>query len=299
LSVCFKLLEPGINEAHERAKSLTKADFESYLQKRVKKLPEDPSQLLEEYCRAWAVENAVQPVKDHLRALAKERPNWLSESDVDRLQSASGQTLLSRCHQLIAFDLADKCLRSCGVELNAANSNYRTELEPKVNAVYLIMSGKARETPNAGRLIATALSRKDQANLHRNFNIRLSCRFRPNVDPRDGNAQWFDAQRVAARASGALVIRVEGSLNPAKGDCCDWWLLDRYSEATVQLELPRDKGLRIEKYPAEGLLRLRVVALGESAVDYAFQLQATKGSSSGATLIVCESPDSPIPEFPF
>jgi len=246
----------------------------------------------------------VQFLRSWLTDFAKRRPRWLTAKEPESWSTADAQTLLGRTKELMTYDRAAVALESCGLEVDASVANYRTALEPRLAGVELVLSGKASAEPRDAAAAAKLLSARDLTALRRNFNVKLTCRLIPAANPGDGNAQWFDAQRVTCRAPGASAIRVEGKLHAAGGDRVDWWYLDRFRPGATILSLPKLPGVRWDQFSVEGGVRLRVVALTDEPVIYSFEIHAAEKSSSGKSspepsILIYESPNSTQRKFPY
>jgi hypothetical protein len=130
--------------------------------------------------------------------------------------------------------------------------------------------------------------------------VNTKCRFFAAVDPKDPNSHWRNGARVICLPSYVKSVRVEGTLDPARNDCVDWWTLVYFHRSKVAMHFPETPGLRHEVFQVtQDLARLRVVASGKQAASYAFELRPREGGSGIQSVVIHESPSMVDVKFPF
>ena len=246
------------------------------------------------------LEKVAPDLRKELEQVAERRPVWVAPADKQKWKTANGRALYDALVQLLECEVMDEHLKQCGMGVETNTRNYREKLETTFRALEVVASGRVANDPQAAQLIARAFTTADRKRLSEALWAPLRCRFYPAVDERDANAQWFNGQRIACRAQGVSVIRVAGRLDPAAHDRTDWWILEDYNAATVTFVPEKQSAVRIEPplVTDRGTL-IRVVAAGERAAEYAFELRAAAPPPDAIKVVIYETPSRTEVKFPF
>lgn len=256
--------------------------------------------IFDQYVFDRTLRELVPEIRDGLNDLARRKPGWVPQTEQTRWKTAPGRELLDTYTELLECEVMDAHLSQCGLGLDTGVINFKTRTANWFDAVYVVTSGKAEDDPAAARRILKTLIPKDVQRLRDALSVHLRCRFYPEVDPQDPNAQWLGAQRLACLATGASSIRVEGRLDPARHDRVDWWIVEGYSPAKVNFHVEKKAGFRVDPpFIYEGGARLRVVATGEGPVDYAMEFRPARTPRSDVEVLIYESPAVAGTKFPF
>jgi hypothetical protein len=295
------LREPREKARQEADKSKPR-DWEAYLRQHRLPIPDDGSEEKSNWRQAYEMARGVElgeaEVRELLQQVATRRASWLGPQDTADWEKASPHALLPPLVQLLTLDLACECLQGFGLKVEATRQNYDTLIRAKVAGVCAAMSGdtgSGAETKGPVR----ALAPEDVLRLRQSIVVQAVCCFRPGADPADGNAQWFQGQRIYCLGRGIAGVRVEGRLDPARHDRVDWWTLPDYSPDSVRLELPAGPGVRCELFSDAGQQpQLRVWATGASAVSYALQFEP-RTPGGGQQVVIYETPSLTDVKFPY
>ena len=171
--------------------------------------------------------------------------------DKTRDLACKGTALLVRFSELRKLDAIHAHLTSCGFPPNADDRGSPKRLEPRFEAIYLIMSGTAARKTRGGKSPAEVLSVADLTKLRQMLTADLKCRFTLTAADDDENAEWYNAQRIACRGTGPI-SRVQGRLTPADHDRIDWWRLDHWEPGQTALDLPKVTTARIRAVSHRG-----------------------------------------------
>ncbi len=253
----------------------------------------------EAYLDFRILDDLAPELRRRLEELADEKSKWIEAAQRRQWANAEPMKLLDEYSRLLPYQILDEYLHDCGLDFDGNVRAYKPELEGRARAVYLILTGEAGWYTGTADTALKSLGPKDREALRTAFSVNLRCRFVPQVDPEDPNAQWNHGQRVAARAPGVSRIRVRGSLDPGGHDRVDWWLVDKYERGATPLEFNKDAGFRVETYPFDGGARLRVVATGEKRSDYALEFPAPNSTRAVQEVEICESPSRVGTKFPY
>lgn len=202
--------------------------------------------VLEKYVFYQTLKQVVPDFRSGLNELAKRKPGWVTENEQFRWKTSKGPELRDTYLELLECEIMDAHLKRCGMGFDTGSTNFKNKIQGWFEAVYVATSGKVGEDPTAARRVFKAMTPRDIQRLRELLSVRLRCRLYPQVDPRDPNAQWFNAQRIACRARGVSVIRVEGKLDPARNDRVDWWIVEDFSPTTVSFHVDKKAGFRVD-----------------------------------------------------
>jgi hypothetical protein len=284
--------------AEENANQRKSEEMAAYLKNQGAPVPKGDDALRDLYVRARALDKSAGVLREALDSLSKERPRWFTAEDRQSLAKLEVAGLVAAYQNVLAHQFADDYLHRCGLTFDSSSRNVRDNLRPMLEAVHVLMTGRLANDPESGKLVASALTSADVGQLRQSLGIQLKARFYPQADPSDPNAQWFNGQRVACRATGVSIIRVEGTLNPAAGDRVDWWILDRYDPEKTKLESSSAPGLQIDDpFVDPSGAKLRVATTGKKPISYWFEFRAEKPGQ--LKVVVQESTSVPGAKFPF
>lgn len=292
--------QPFIDEA----KQMSVAQLAAYLGEHGIQLPkpskkdQEHTALIAAYVQHKAVPAVVAELRKQCFAIAEAHPKWVGNDASAGWASAGPGTLSSALRDLFQMQLMAEYLTRHGIPYKDSERLIQ-ETGPLVDAVAEITSGQIGTDAARWRRVRDVLGPEGMNLVRKAVSVQLSVRLYPPVDPRDANSKWFLGQRVACRARDVSAIRVEGSLDPAKHDAVDWWILERYDAAEVIFEPARGEGFKIDplfRTPHGVLLRVR--ATGHAAVNYWFELRhaSNKGRFQVA---IYESPHDDQTEFPY
>jgi hypothetical protein len=292
-------IDPGDRRrAEENADKREPQQMATYVKNQGAPVPKDDGQLRELYVRARGLDKSAGVLREALDDLAKERPRWFTAEDRQALSKLGVAGLVAAYQNYLATQIADEHLHRCGLTFDSTSRAVRDNLQPMLDAVHVLASGRLADDPESGKLVASALSSNDINQLRQSLGIQLKARFYPQADPRDPNAQWFNGQRVACRATGVSSIRVEGTLDPSAGDRVDWWILERYDPEKTKLESSKAPGLQIDPpFVDDSGAKLRVAATGKKPIAYWLEFRGDKPDQ--LKVIVQESTAVPSAKFPF
>lgn len=256
--------------------------------------------LREAYVDRRALEEIAPELREKLEEIAAARPAWVPAKDRAAWGSASAGALRDDFLTLSEWEIMDEHLKRCGLGFDSNTVGFQRKLEGRIDALYLVLAGKVGENPAESARIAQVLGQEDRQKLRDTLTVQLRLRFFPEVDPEDPNAQWFNAQRVACRASGVALIRLAGSLNPAEHDRVDWWFVEGYKPSAATVSVGEGKGFQISPpFPCDGGARLRIVATGKQPAEYSIEFRPTGAPQGDRNVVVYESPSWPGAEFPY
>jgi hypothetical protein len=140
--------------------------------------------------------------------------------------------------------------------------------------LHALMTGQTPQEAEEAKAFRDVMTGGPAILLRQAVTADLRLRIYAEADSADPNAQWFHAQRVASRAVGVSSIRVEGTLDPAKGDSADWWIIERWDPANVTFTT--SSGVQFDPpHVAGGVAHLRVS--GKQAAKYWFELRVDRG----------------------
>jgi hypothetical protein len=261
---------------------------------------QDVEPLRKAYVDVRTVQQLAPEIRRKLEDLAAKRPKWVPDKDRRAWEKNDPRKLFDDYARLLPYEVLDEYLHRCGLEFDSNVGRFDRELETRARAVYLVLSGEAGWYSGDADEALKALSKVDRDALLAALGVRLRCRFVPDVDPKDPNALWCDAQRLAGRAQGVRSIRVEGKLDPGKHDRVDWWFVEKYESGATPSIAREGRGFRVDPpYPCEGGARLRVVATGAAGADYTLEFPSSTASPTDQEVVIHESPSSADLEFPF
>ncbi|HEV3005532.1 MAG TPA: hypothetical protein VGX78_13795 [Pirellulales bacterium] len=296
-----KLVEEVREHVKQHAGRTREGDMRFYLAERRGSAPDDLKELKKTYLRVRTSDETQAELAGKIQELAERRPDWYLEEVEKRTFNADVDTLRLVYRDLLFPRIAEEYLQSLTFKpiVEADDfADYVARVKKRLDGVYLVLSGQSRD-PQLAAKAEDLLGVGDSRRLRKAYFAEGVCRFFPETDPHDPNAQWFDGERIATRATGIASIRVEGRLDPRRHDRVDWWILERYDPTQVHLDWPRDAGFRVDPpYPSQHGARLRVVAAGELPVDYHFELRPAD-KHGGLKVVVYESPAKFGATFPY
>jgi len=287
------LAEPR-KQAAEEAQQGKPADLRKYLRDQGSPPPREEQALPDAYVERRTLDLGRDLLEAALEKLAADRPRWVLPDEQAAWSKATDDGLHKEYQRLLALDLAEKHLRRCGIRLDTSKRNFGVLIESKFRGLHALVSGSSASGDPA------SLTPQERADLRDALEIQAVCRFVPATDERDGNAHWFNGQRLGSSIRGVPMIRVVGALDPAHGDLSDWWRLVGFDEQRLQLRFPDQTGFRHELYQdPQKQTCLRIVATGKQGVAYTFEISSRTASSEGQAVVVHESPDQNHAKFPF
>jgi hypothetical protein len=276
-------------------------DMRLYLAERRGTVPSAQKELKATYLRVRTNDATHATLAGKVRQLAEHRPGWYQDEIIKRTFNADVEALRSLYRDLLVPQIAEEYLEGLTFKpiVEADDfAEYTTRVKKRLAGVHLVLSGQMRD-PQVAVKADDLLDASDAHRLRKAYFAEVLCRFFPETDPDDPNAQWFDGQRIASRATGIASIRVEGRLDPRRHDRVDWWNLERYDPVQVHVDWPRDAGFRIDPpYASRHGTLLRVVAVGERPVDYHFELRPAD-KHDGLNVVVHESSAKADARFPY
>lgn len=304
-------------QAELEADDKTPLQQREYLQQRKQPAPADDNRLRDQFVRQRQDDLIHADVLRRLKDLARQKDAWFTATQIKDWQQKDAARLLAEYRAVYPFEFADRSLRDIGFQLDANVVGYRNFLSAKLAAIDAVILGKTirkerepgdpasgeTEEQRAERLQAmravSALNPDQLRHLRELMTATLAVRFYTHSDKKDANSQWFNAQRVRCRALGVAAIRVQGELAPASGDRVDWWQLDGYDPAKIELKVPESERFRIDPPFVSGhTARLRVTADGGPS-KYWFEFRPATATTGKLKVIVNETNSLPNLKFPF
>lgn len=260
--------------------------------------PGDTDKLRPTYVLAKVFEGKAELLRKKLLAAAEDNPRRFTPQDKKTWDAMKGSELFLYYRKVLQTEIAEEHLTACGLDYDRSTRNAAEKIIPMFIALHSLMIGQPPDSDDDKKAMKEAMSGGSAAILRQALTADLRLRIYSGGDDRgDANAQWFNAQRVACRAAGVGSIRVEGSLDPAKGDAADWWIIEKWDPGSIQFTTSSEGGVQFDPPKVEdGVARLRVAA-GKKAAHYWFEMTASKG---GAMKVVIHESHIPAEsKFPY
>jgi len=288
------------------AQRLGREQLSAFLREREWEVPTAPTpqeelrRIRESYLGVRTVEELAPQMRRRLEELAAKRPKWFSEKDRAAWEDAEPQSLLEDYVLLLPYEILDDHQHACGLEFDGNIPNFRRRLESRARAMRLVLNGNASSNSADAAEVSKILGVEERSDLRAALTVNLRCRFLPEVDPEDSNAQWYNAQRLAARARGVASIRVEGQLDPGGHDRVDWWFVEGYKPEVTPFRASGGRRFRVDPpYLCEGGARLRVAATGNEQAKYTLEFRNSAASPDDPNVVIHESPSVAGAKYPF
>jgi hypothetical protein len=305
-AVAMKIGDPALEKKFlEEAQTMSAADLRSALQREgLADVPEGKNaeaRLRAAYARQQALKQLLPKYREKLLELAKRRPDWVTDKDKARWERNLDRAVFDDYQTLLELEQMDQYLKRCGLESETNAQNVKAKLMGRMEAVHLLISGTFGEAPSVSASGAMkALTGQEVKAIRNALEVQLRCRFVPETDPADPNAQWFNGQRVACRAHGVASIQLVGKLDPGAHDRVDWWILDGYDSAAVVMDPGKSAAYRVDPpYPVPGGAALRVAATGDEPAPYTIEFRPAARVKGELRVMVHESPGAAKPKFPY
>jgi hypothetical protein len=297
---CDELVDQARARAEAQAAKARPGEMRTFLIDRRGTAPDDAKEMKKLFVRFKIEEETLAQFGEKFQAFAQRRPNWYTDEIEKRTTDADLEAVRLLYQDLLFPRLAEEYLKELNFKpITQADDfdDYVARVRRRLEGVHLVLSGQVQDAKSKRK--AEELLGGDLQRLGKAYLADVQCRFFPQTDADDPNAQWFNGQRISCRADGVATIQVQGHLDPKHHDRVDWWIVDRYDPALVHFEWPHDAGFRIDPpYPSEHGARLRVVSTGAGPVDYRFEFRPAE-KRGGTTVSIHESPEKAGAKFPF
>jgi hypothetical protein len=257
---------------------------------------DDKDRLRTLYARAKAFEGKADLLRRKLNEAADANPRRFSAQDKKSWDAMKIGDLYIYYGKVLQTQIAEEHLARCGLDYDRSTRNAAEKIIPMFIALHSLMTGQSPQDSEEAKAVKEAMSGGSAAVLRQALTADLRLRIYSDAENTDANAQWFNAQRVACRAVGVSSIRVEGTLDPAKGDGVDWWIVERWDPASITFTTSNEGGVQFD--PAQvvdGAARIRVAA-GKKAARYWFEMKAQRGDLK---VVVHESHIPAETKFPY
>jgi hypothetical protein len=255
---------------------------------------EDRELLRRAFARLKAFEGKADLLRRKLNEVAAANPRWFSPQERKSWETMKPLELYAYYFKILQTECAKEHLENCGLVFDSNTRDVAEKVVPVFAALHAWMSG---ETSDAAKAAKDAVTGAWASKMFEALTVDLRLTIRSETDDTDPNALWFNAQRVACRATSVGSIRVEGTLDPDKGDSVDWWIIDRWEPGSIEFSTSNSDGVRFEAPEVvEGAARLKVVA-GEKAARYWFEMRSVKGGE--LKVVVHESFIPAESKFPY
>lgn len=289
----------ALENARQEADKKKDVEIRAFLNTQNLRDPTNMGEARDMYARVRAFEGKSDLLRDKLNEVAKRRPRWFDKDEKAAIAAAKHVELFTWYLEVLETEKADAALTELGLDFDRSTKGAAKNIRPMLQGAYLVATGKAADDKDAARKVSEVLTGGPVAQLRDALTVSLKCRLYAPSSVQDGNSVWYAGQRVSSRARDAATIRVQGRLDPGKGDRVDWWILLRYDQNSVVLDTSKQAGVQFDPPLVEEQgARLRVWATGDAAVDYWFELRPTDRSGQ-LKLIVHESPPSSDAKFPY
>jgi hypothetical protein len=256
---------------------------------------DDKERLKTIYARAKAFENKSELLRKKLGEAASANPRRFSPQDRDAWKAMKAGELYIYYRKVLQTELAEEHLNKCGLDYDRSTRNAAEKVVPMFLALHSLMTSQPPEDAEDQKAVKDAMSGGTAAQLRQAITVDLRLRLYSDAEGTDPNGQWFNAQHVACRANGVSSIRVEGTLDPAKGDSVDWWIIDRWDAANIQFTTSTEDGVQFDPPKVEnGAAQIRVTS--KKAARYWFEMRTDKGDMK---VVVYESFIPAESKFPY
>lgn len=285
----------AIDKARKQAEDSKMDDIRRYLSGL--KLDDDQDERARTlFMHLKAFEGKGNLLRKKLDEAADENPRRFTTQEKKSWEAMKFHELYVVYRKVLQTELAEKQLVRYGLEADRSTRNAAENVVPMLLAMHYLMTGQNPDKESE-KAVRDATTGGLMQVLRKALTVELRLRIYSDSENSDPNSQWFNAQRVACRAIGVNTIRVEGSLDPAKGDSIDWWILERWDPLSVGLVTSSDDDVRFAKPEVEnGVARLQVIA-GKKAAKYWFELKADKGGD--LKVVIGESMIPSEVKFPY
>ncbi|NQT15963.1 MAG: hypothetical protein HQ582_24625 [Planctomycetes bacterium] len=298
--------KPITDRLRPDAQRLSRAELSEFLREHewgipTAAAPEEELRLIREaYLAVRTVEELGPEMRLRLGALAAKRPKWISETDRTAWEDAAPQSLLEDYLLLLPYEILDDHQHAVGIEFDGDIRSFKRRLESRARALRLVLNGNAGLRADDAAEVTKILGAQERSDLRAALTVNLRCHFLPQVDPKDANARWYNAQRLAAGARGVASTRVEGQLDPARNDRVDWWFVEGDRTDVASFRKSGSGGFRVDPpYFCEGGARLRVTATGSQRADYTLEFRASGASPDELNVVIHESASVADSKHPF
>jgi hypothetical protein len=238
-------------------------------------------------------ERKAEVLRAKLHAAAEANPRRFSPQDKKAWEAMKPADLLEYYRKVLQTEIAEEHLSRCGLDYDRSTRNAAEKVVPMFIGLHALMTGQTPQEAEEAKAFRDVMTGGPAILLRQAVTADLRLRIYAEADSADPNAQWFHAQRVASRAVGVSSIRVEGTLDPAKGDSADWWIIERWDPANVTFTT--SSGVQFDPpHVAGGVAHLRVS--GKQAAKYWFELRVDRGDLK---VVVYESHIPVEVKFPY
>jgi hypothetical protein len=249
------------------------------------------------YARVRAFSGKADLLRKKLDEAAKANPRRFTTQEKESWKTMKFGELFAYYRMILQTEIAEEHLNKCGLDYDRSTRNAAEKVVPLFLALHQLMTGEPPESDDDKKAVKEAMTGGTVAVMKKALTADLRLRIYSDAGGGDPNAQWYNAQRVACRATGVGSIRVEGSLDPAKGDAADWWIIEKWEPGSIQFTTSTDGGVQFDPPKVEdGVAKLRVAA-GEKAVRYWFEMRAERGGD--LKVVVHESHIPAESKFPY
>src|SRR5690606_33005483 len=164
------------------------------------------------YALSKAFEGKADALRKKLNEAAEANPRRFTTQDKKAWDAMKAGDLYVYYRKVLQTEIAEEHLARCGLDFDRSTRNAAEKVIPTFLALYGMMSGETLSNPEQARAAKEAMTGGTGAVIREALNVDLRLRIYSETDSDDPNAQWFNAQRVACRATGVRTIRVEGTL---------------------------------------------------------------------------------------
>jgi hypothetical protein len=256
---------------------------------------DDEGRLRALYARAKAFEGKSELLRKKLAEAADAHPRRFTAQDRKTWDAMKLGDLYLYYSKVLQTELAEEHLDRCGLDYDRSTRNAAEKVIPLFIALHSLMTGESPKEGEEAQAVKEAMSGGTGSLLWQALTVDLRLRIYSDAETADANSQWFNAQRVACRAIGVGRIRVEGTLDPDKGDAVDWWIIERWDPNSITFTSGSDGGAQFDPpQVVEGAARLRVA--GKKAARYWFEMKTDRGDLN---VVIHESHIPAVTKFPY
>jgi hypothetical protein len=235
-------------------------------------------------------------LRKKLGEAAAANPRRFTPQDKKSWESMKVGELYEYYRMVLQTEIAEDYLKRCGLDYDRSTRNAAEKVIPMFIAMHALMTGNTPTDPEEAKAAKEAMTGGSATLLRQAITADLRLRIYSGTESTDANAQWFNAQRVACRATGASSIRVEGTLDPDKGDSVDWWIIERWDPASITFTTSSEGEVQFDPpQVVDGAARLRVAA-GTKAARYWFEMKTDRGD---LRVVIHESHIPAESKFPY
>jgi hypothetical protein len=246
------------------------------------------------YARARPFEGKAELLRKQLKEAAEAHPRRFTTQEKKAWDAMKAGELYAYYNRVLLTEIAEEHLNRCGMDFDRSTRDAADKVVPMFLALHAWMTA---DDSAEGKAAKDGVTGPAAAVIHKALSVDLRLRNYSETESADPNSQWFNAQRVACRALGVGSIRVEGTLDPDKGDSVDWWILEKWDPTSVQFTTSTEDGVLFDPPKVEeGAARLRIAA-GKKAARYWFEMRVEKGGD--LKVVVHESYIPAESKFPY